>query len=47
LKDSNDKYVYKPNVVLNNVIPLFPWVTKADKLSANQQDYLDNYTCST
>jgi len=47
LKDSDNKYVFKANVVENNVIPLIPWITKSDKASSNAQSYLDNYSCSS
>ena len=43
---SNSKYSYTPNIVENNIIPIFPWITKSDKQSNNSQAFLDNYSCS-
>lgn len=42
LKDNPNKFLYKANVVLNNVIPIIPWIQKENEFA----NYLTNYSCT-
>lgn len=42
LRDIPGKYVYKPNVVQNNIIPMIPWIQKENENAS----YLSNYACN-
>ncbi|MDD4530307.1 MAG: hypothetical protein PHO80_02015, partial [Candidatus Gracilibacteria bacterium] len=42
LNDNPNKFVYKANVVLNNVIPIIPWIQKENEFA----NYLTSYNCT-
>jgi len=42
LVDKSGKYQYRPNSLLNNVIPMIPWIQKEN----DNSNYLTNYSCN-
>lgn len=43
LNEKAGKYSYAPNVVMNNIIPMIPWIQKEN----TNTNYLSSYSCSS
>lgn len=43
LNDKYDKFQYKANVLLNNIIPIIPWIQKENENS----NFLNSYNCNS